>query len=79
MLLLIRWHSDDCSFTNSDSSNFKCGWIAVDINGFKPPNRIGKDTFGFTIQDNLVKPWGSDGDGVYFISCSTSDNTNGHL
>lgn len=37
----------------------QCGWVFVDLNGFKSPNKIGRDIFIFHILNNGVIPFGS--------------------
>lgn len=40
---------------NSTCENSKtCGWLLVDTNGFKPPNRYGKDIFRFYYGTNNI-------------------------
>lgn len=48
---------DNSSYYNSPSV---CGWVVVDVNGFKPPNTTGRDIFYFFILQNKLEPWGSD-------------------
>ena len=69
MLVAFRWHYKNCAYPG----NNKCGWIAVDINGFKKPNRWGKDTFNFHVADGVVKPFGSVGDTGNDITCNPTD------
>lgn len=53
--------SADCS--HSWSPKGTCGFIQVDVNGFKQPNTIGKDIFGlFILGDGSTAPFGSMGD-----------------
>jgi prepilin-type N-terminal cleavage/methylation domain-containing protein len=49
-----------------------CGEMAVDINGFKGPNQIGKDIFYTHILENSTKPFGVQGDGLE-TSCSPTN------
>lgn len=35
-----------------------CAKISVDVNGFKGPNRWGKDIFGVFVMENSIKPYG---------------------
>lgn len=74
MLVYIRFHNANCTYTSSDSQNYTCGWAAVDVNGFNNPNIVGKDTFGFSFQNGSVKPFGVTGDGDYFYTCSGSES-----
>lgn len=73
MLIKFRWHYRDCSYTNATSTNYKCGWIGADINGFKGPNTWGKDIFFFHVQDGKILPAGISGDSANFISCIGSE------
>lgn len=69
MALVFRWHSADCTYP----ANAKCGWIAVDINGLKPPNTTGKDIFIFSAQDGTIKPFGIPGDASVQSTCDASE------
>lgn len=73
MLLYFRLHSSNCLYTDGNSINWRCGFIEVDINGFKGPNRTGMDTFPFSLQDGSVKPFGISGDNNNFGSCKSTD------
>lgn len=66
---LFRWISSSCTNTGNDA----CGWVAVDINGSKGPNRWGLDTFAFHIQENAVRPYGIGGDTGNVGTCNDSD------
>jgi prepilin-type N-terminal cleavage/methylation domain-containing protein len=46
-----------------------CGWIIVDVNGFKKPNVIGKDVFYFQIIPDRLEPIGSQDFSLH--SCSS--------
>lgn len=48
-------------------------WIIADVNGKRPPNRIGKDTFHFTIG------YDTDSDINYYPKNKTEDGLCGHL
>lgn len=39
-----------------------CGGIMVDVNGFKPPNTVGRDIFGMHILSDKIVPFGVAGD-----------------
>ncbi len=69
MLMLFRYHKKDCSL----AANWACGWIGVDINGFKKPNRWGKDVFMFSVGKEIIKPAGVDGDTGNFRTCNSTD------
>lgn len=52
-----------------------CNAMAIDLNGFKGPNVIGRDIFKFYILENRVFPYGGLGDqGENKPSCSCPDN-----
>lgn len=55
------YNPSDCSYTIGDF-NDACGWITVDINGFKRPNTFGKDLYTFIFYSNTLKPLGAAGD-----------------
>jgi prepilin-type N-terminal cleavage/methylation domain-containing protein len=59
-LLYFRYQSSNCSF--NDGSVLFCGDIEVDVNGFKGPNTVGKDIYGIYVQQNTIKPAGTQGD-----------------
>lgn len=40
----------------------RCGYLIVDVNGFKKPNVIGQDIFFMNIQKNKISPSGITGD-----------------
>ncbi|MCK7515972.1 MAG: hypothetical protein MZV70_76400 [Desulfobacterales bacterium] len=72
--ILIRFFKDEYieSKDCNKSSGFitKCGWIGIDVNGYRAPNKWGEDIFAFHLLENRLAPWGLPGDGR---SCSRSD------
>ena len=50
LVMFARWNCDTTGF---------CGWISVDVNGFKGPNTIGKDVFRIWVLKNQIQPEGS--------------------
>lgn len=48
------------------------GYVYVDINGFKGPNIISKDIYGFTLYEKTIMPFGIPGDeyGHYNTTCA---------
>lgn len=59
------------------------GWILVDINGSKKPNKYGIDIFEFGISNKGIIPYGTDVDGFdekygFENSCAEGYNSNGH-
>ncbi|MDD3150163.1 MAG: prepilin-type N-terminal cleavage/methylation domain-containing protein [Candidatus Gastranaerophilales bacterium] len=49
----------DTSYAGGDYT--KCGYIQIDVNGFKKPNKLGKDIFDITIVSNALIPTGARG------------------
>lgn len=75
----IRFYANN-SYVNCDtplgSSGIKaCGSIIVDLNGFKPPNKIGVDMFGMWITENGSVPFGAQGDAGAYTDCIIPPNT----
>jgi len=59
----------------------RCAWIQVDVNGFKPPNILGKDVFAFSLTANLLLPSGAQGLSAPETTCiigSTDSANTGH-
>ena len=54
--MTFRFHDNNTCPTSSDV----CGMIDVDVNGFKGPNKYGKDIFLFNVYPNRIKPRGWD-------------------
>jgi len=42
-----------------------CGYVNVDVNGFKKPNTVGKDIFGLKVYKDKILPTGTQGDYHY--------------
>lgn len=55
---------------NATTCDPYCAKITLDINGFKGPNRWGKDIFGLFVFENRIKPFGYPGF-PHTGSCST--------
>src|SRR5574344_393289 len=71
--LLIRFDRNDCS-SNDGGIEPRCGWITLDVNGFKKPNTWGRDIFLFVLNKNKLTPAGP---GITYISsddCNASKN-----
>lgn len=71
--LIVRFESNSCSYTAIN----RCAWFMVDVNGNKPPNKMGQDTFGGIFYRDRVAPFGAvTGDGYDpAVSCvSGADN-----
>lgn len=58
-------------WSESLKNNIGCGSIAIDINGYKAPNVMGRDIFYFAILENRIAPYGTDLD-TYSSTCNTS-------
>ena len=59
--LLMNVRSEDCTQSRGTSKILQnvCGTLAVDINGAKPPNQVGKDYFSFSISKEGIVPHGT--------------------
>lgn len=54
--------SSTCADATITGANFtRCGWLTVDVNGFRGPNVVGKDIFGMAITPNILIPNGARG------------------
>lgn len=65
-----------CDWNDSGNGNYVCGWIDLDVNGFKPPNVQGKDILSLYVKHNAITPLG--GINSYYkpeTSCTTTDTT----
>lgn len=58
--LLITWIHDSCTWAIKAGVSNSCGWMKIDVNGFKSPNTIGKDIFLIGVFDDRILPFGSD-------------------
>ncbi|MFH0701988.1 MAG: prepilin-type N-terminal cleavage/methylation domain-containing protein [bacterium] len=70
--VLFSFYTSNSNCTNSSGSILFCGFITVDVNGFRGPNTIGKDIYFIWIQENGIKPWGTKGDTLE-NTCTTSN------
>ncbi|MDD3012460.1 MAG: hypothetical protein PHC34_02010 [Candidatus Gastranaerophilales bacterium] len=69
-LVAFNFNSTTCTHTYT-ANNDSCGNVLIDINGFKGPNKVGKDIYGLNVTRNgTVLPYGSQGD-VFYVSPST--------
>ena len=55
----------DTSRENKDPMYHACGYFTVDVNGYKPPNRIGRDTFRWFVTRQGIIPAGNSDDSTY--------------
>lgn len=58
MLVIGNLDSIDCTANCGGDCSPHCGFFIVDVNGFKGPNIIGRDIFGFNITQNGLVPFG---------------------
>lgn len=63
----VVFSTDDPNCQKNYGSVYVCGYMAVDINGFKGPNIVARDIFRIWIQEYGIKPFGIPGDSQ---SCS---------
>ena len=56
-LIEVGLDKTDCSAVKG--SYTRCGGIIIDINGFAPPNTLGKDIFAFSVLENRILPEGA--------------------
>ncbi|MDD3149285.1 MAG: type II secretion system protein [Candidatus Gastranaerophilales bacterium] len=45
-MVMFRYHETTCT-VNTCSGTACCGWLYVDVNGFKSPNKVGEDILHF--------------------------------
>lgn len=57
-IIFFAWYFADCKNTWRTDDPI-CGWITVDVNGFKHPNMVGKDIFAVWFTEKGLKPLGS--------------------
>lgn len=58
--MTMTFYTDSSDCTACIGTCTECGWVLVDVNGFKKPNRIGKDSATFYVfSDGKVTPWGN--------------------
>ncbi|MDD3150543.1 MAG: prepilin-type N-terminal cleavage/methylation domain-containing protein [Candidatus Gastranaerophilales bacterium] len=62
-LIFYSLLKSDCSVNvsvyDSNADYTRCGYLFIDVNGFKKPNTLGKDIFGGAITTNTFIPWGA--------------------
>lgn len=81
----------DFGYTHYGPVSHACGYLSVDVNGFKTPNRLGRDVFAFYIVSGkggtMLYPNGGPDDGYYGYWADTEGkdgcdadlpHTNGH-
>ena len=77
-LIYFGIDNSNCSQTAGDYT--RCGYVIIDVNGFKKPNTVGKDIFAVNITSNALIPWGARGLADPSTTCiegsTAADNTN---
>ncbi|MFH0702425.1 MAG: type II secretion system protein [bacterium] len=71
VLLYFGISSPSC--TALSGTLLSCGFILIDVNGWKVPNTIGKDIYGIRVQETGIKPMGTKGES-YENTCTSSNN-----
>lgn len=82
-IVRFQIEKSDCSkdLSSSGADFTRCGWVNVDINGFKKPNMWGKDIFTMSILEKGVIPSGARGLSDPSITCvegSTAGTNTGY-
>lgn len=59
-IVLFKLDSIDCQTNYGIGTVYEhtCGWIHIDVNGFKGPNILGRDIFGFWVTLTGIYPFG---------------------
>ncbi|MDD3149984.1 MAG: prepilin-type N-terminal cleavage/methylation domain-containing protein [Candidatus Gastranaerophilales bacterium] len=58
-LIRLGIEKSNCSYVAGDYT--RCGYMYIDVNGFKKPNIVGKDIFFASITSNILIPAGARG------------------
>lgn len=64
-IMTVWWVDGNCTSSAMAPESQSCGWLVIDVNGFKPPNTQGKDILMLAIHSNWVSPEGTQGDYIY--------------
>lgn len=52
-------NTNSCNMSNANvQGKINCAWMYIDVNGPTPPNIMGKDLFGFSVNPDGIFPWG---------------------
>lgn len=70
-------YNGTCNAGSGNLYNIVCGEINVDINGNKPPNRLGVDLFLFYLTKNGIVPMGTNLENGFTFSSFCSDKSKG--
>ncbi|MFH0702321.1 MAG: type II secretion system protein [bacterium] len=74
--VFLGFYNSSSSCTVLSGTLQYCGFLYVDVNGWKGPNIIGKDINYIWIQENGIKPLGTKGD-AFENTCTASSAGNG--
>lgn len=69
---------NDCiatTYRDKDGNGAACGYVGIDINGFKPPNMKGRDIFSFLITKDGLMPTGIQREEDWDYYCSLKYNS----
>lgn len=62
-IVMFYLDQSDCEYSNGIGPiQHSCGWMHIDVNGFKGPNVLGRDLFGLWITKTGIYPFGIVGD-----------------
>lgn len=80
-IFLTYVSNPDCSGITGQSPELtsRCAYLDVDINGFKPPNQLGRDTFLFMVTKTGIIPVGMPLETSYPFSTQCNRNSKGNL
>lgn len=69
---LIKFTFLDRNCENATTTGIAdCAYIDIDVNGFKGPNKTGKDDYKIHVTATELKPFGTPGD-LYYNTCNTT-------
>lgn len=57
-MVLFAYQSADCTYAIEGYTN-GCGYITIDVNGFKGPNTVGRDIYSIVVLQDRVLPAGT--------------------
>lgn len=57
-LVLFAYQAADCTYAIEGYTN-GCGYITIDVNGFKGPNTVGRDIYSIVVLEDRVLPAGT--------------------
>ena len=73
MFFMFSWPYANCQYDGETGGTVRmCGFITVDVNGFKAPNTLGIDIFQAYVMENRTLPAGIAGSGSDMNTCTPS-------